>query len=774
MRETPSHVLVRGSILALAALSLAAYMALTAVEPPQPSSEDAPATTFSARRAMRLVEELGRRPRPLGSAEHQRVREVLTAELASLGLEPQIQRTVAARQRGRLLVAAQVENVLARLPGTTGRGAVLLMAHYDTRSTTPGAADDMTGVATILETVRALRAGPQLANDVIVLLTDAEEPGLLGARAFAAEHPWMADVSLVLNFEARGSGGVSMMFETAGANEGLARALRRAAPYPFASSASVEIYRRMPNDTDFTVFRQAGVMGLNFSFIDDLPAYHTTLDAPERLDLRSLQHHGSYALALSRHFGDLDLEQLAAASRSDAVYFNPFGWAMAIYPLAWAVPLALLAAAAFAFAVVLGLRRGVLRRRGLVRAVAAAFAVLALVPLIAQAGWWAFSRAAAGLLLTPHGMPYDQGLVSLALGLLALAPAAWILGRARRHASTLELTAGGLVPWSLAAVATAVAMPGTSFLFLWPLVAMLLALGYGVARGRRRTAAAQLAVLALGGLPAVALVVPLLHLIGLAVTLRLAAALGVLFAFLLLLLGGLIAPLGWRGRWLPATAAGGALLLLAAVVARGGYDAQRPRIDSLFYSYDAEAKEALWLSFDRRPDAWTEAVLQAGERAPAPSYLPFAPGTTLLASTAPVAPLPYPRVELIQDLADASGAGRSLSLFAISPRRAPVLWLRARCASGIRGVWLDGEHYPLADDGDGAPVVLLRFFGLPTAGLALTLELAGDAPVEVAAVDQSWQLPAVAAAPALPRPPSIIPSTSWFTDSTLVHQSFAF
>ena len=94
---------------------------------------------------------------------------------------------------------------MARLPGTRSGGrAFLLVAHYDSVPTGPGATDNGAGVATVLETVRALKAGPALRNDVIVLLADGEERGLLGARAFVDGYPWAQEVGAVLNLDTRG------------------------------------------------------------------------------------------------------------------------------------------------------------------------------------------------------------------------------------------------------------------------------------------------------------------------------------------------------------------------------------------------------------------------------------------------------------------------------------------------------------------------------------------------------------------------------------------
>jgi Zn-dependent M28 family amino/carboxypeptidase len=186
-------------------------------------------------------------------------------------------------RRGEIASAATVRNLVARIPGAASTGGVLLTAHYDSRTQSPGAGDDATGVAAILETVRALRTGPPPRNDVIILLTDAEELGLLGATAFAEGHPWMQDVAVALSVEMRGGGGPATMFETGDGNGWVVAALAEGAPKGFAFSLGTEVYRRMPTDTDFTIFREAGVQGLNFAAIRILPCRVVPLCGPRDL-----------------------------------------------------------------------------------------------------------------------------------------------------------------------------------------------------------------------------------------------------------------------------------------------------------------------------------------------------------------------------------------------------------------------------------------------------------------------------------------------------------
>jgi hypothetical protein len=314
----------------------------------------APAGEFSAERAMVHVRAIAQRPHPLESADHERVRTYISTQFQELGTPAGIHSGIGQLGRRR----AHVENLVARLPGASPANPILLAAHYDSTAGGPGAGDDAHGVAVLLETLRALRAGPPLRNDVIFLITDGEEAGLLGAAMFAADHPWRLQPRVVLNFEARGTGGRPSMFETSNNNEQLVRTLQTAAPWANATSLAYEIYRRMPNSTDLTVFKRAGLSGMNFAFIDHPEWYHHMQDDPDHLDQSSLQEQGNYALALTRAFGGQDLSQ---QQPGNAVYFPTPLTSLIVYSNWLVVPLAWMTALALVLAAVAGWRRG---RRG--------------------------------------------------------------------------------------------------------------------------------------------------------------------------------------------------------------------------------------------------------------------------------------------------------------------------------------------------------------------------------------------------------------------------
>ncbi|WP_313102177.1 M28 family peptidase [Brevundimonas sp.] len=296
--------------LLLGSLTLAFLLAVWTTQVPRPRPLDAPVAAFSAARAMTDIKQIARAPHPVGSAEHARVRAYLSDRMTQLGLSPEEQSGPLSpgsirrlKKEGGDPQAAnnQAINLIGVLPGKDrSQPAVMLMAHYDTVVGSPGAADDSTGVGAVLEAVRAIKARGPIERDLVVLLTDAEELGLDGARIFFGGHPLRDRIGSVVNLEARGGGGRAAMFETgreAGPTVDLfRRAAMRADGGTTATSLAVFMYEKMPNGTDFTVPKDRGVGGLNFAFIGRPAQYHAADSTPENLDQGALQHLGSQAL----------------------------------------------------------------------------------------------------------------------------------------------------------------------------------------------------------------------------------------------------------------------------------------------------------------------------------------------------------------------------------------------------------------------------------------------------------------------------------------------
>ncbi|HMD58346.1 MAG TPA: M28 family peptidase, partial [Steroidobacteraceae bacterium] len=251
------RLIARGiAVAALGILALIGLRALTAAAP-RPEPLDAPPQEFSATRAKAVLRELidDGVAHPLGTAADAMMRERIVQHLQNLGFAPELQTGLVCNPGG---VCGVATNVVVRIPGRQGdHDAVLLCAHYDSWAVSPGASDDGASVAAILEIARILRARPAAQHPVVLLIDEGEEVGLLGAQLFLREDPWARQVRAAVNLDARGNSGQSFMFETGSANAWLLDLYRRAVSHPATNSVQYLVYKLLPNDTDFTVFKAA-------------------------------------------------------------------------------------------------------------------------------------------------------------------------------------------------------------------------------------------------------------------------------------------------------------------------------------------------------------------------------------------------------------------------------------------------------------------------------------------------------------------------------------
>jgi hypothetical protein len=370
-------------------------------------------------------------------------------------------------------------------------------------------------VIAILQTLRALKAQAPLANDIIALLSDGEEVGLLGASGFAQSHPWMKDVGMVLNFDNRGNAGPVMMFEPSPGNGKLIAGLAQAVPSVVSNSMMYEVYKALPNDTDFTVFRKQGVPGLNFAMIQNISSYHTRYDRADLISPNSQQQQGQMMLQLARHFGNQNLSDFnGQANSEDRVYFSFPLVGLIHYPAAYALPLALLITA-------LGITVfWVSRKNGDVRIGASLGGALSFLVLVAGIGF--LSQQAWNLVfkfnpayLEMHDQ--DTGHFYL-LGVLIIS--AMVFGVLQRWLTrwirSKELAFGAALVWIALLLLTSYKFPGASFLFAWPLCGVLLSWLYMAVSKQAEDSAASAWILLAGAAFAIVLSSPLILLFNIA------------------------------------------------------------------------------------------------------------------------------------------------------------------------------------------------------------------------------------------------------------------
>ena len=336
----------RSLVAAFVCLAFIELLTLWHYRGPAPKSSDVADTEFSAERAVSVHEELfPAKPHPAGTVENLIVRDRLVDLLRNLGWTVEVQMAVVESDAKVVLHNVLAHHPqLAELPGRP----LVLATHYDSCRTGPGAGDAGGCVAAVIESARALMDGSNsfdfrpMKRPVYLLFTDGEELGLLGATQFVKRHPLSAKKPMVLNFDARGTSGPVVMYETHAGNRAAVEAWANQLARPRLTGALfTAVYRTLPNGSDFTVFQQEGWQGFNFAIIDGAHRYHQPDDTLANLDRRSLQHFGEQALKLAQHIATSDVE--LTESRDDAEFFDVFGLFVVSYPLWWCLPLSILA-----------------------------------------------------------------------------------------------------------------------------------------------------------------------------------------------------------------------------------------------------------------------------------------------------------------------------------------------------------------------------------------------------------------------------------------------
>jgi hypothetical protein len=488
------------------ALVAIAWIAALPVVPPDPVPTNSPKDAFSAQRAMEDLRVVAREPHPVGSAAQGRVREYIQARAKAVELPAEVQRRSGVESPMWGGWSGPVENVIVRVPGTRNSTPdVLITAHYDSVPVGPGAGDDGASVAAMLETIRALEAGPPLKNDVVFLFTDGEEFGWLGAKAFVKHHPEMREVGVAFAFEGWPESGPTEMRATSPGDAWLVRQLA-AASLPVWANSNYNSEERVYHGSDFGVLASSGLLSAEFENSGDATRQHRPGDTVEAVGPGIVQDHGDTMVALARHFGNLDLRK-AHSSSEDLVFFTLPGVVLVAYPTWLGRVLAVVTVVLLVGLIVAARRRRKLMLTRLVWGALAFLAVL-LVSFGLSVGVWELL-----LSLHPHAKeltyPDFEGSTVAMVAIYAAATAAFIavMYVLSRRIGVVELAAGALLWWAVADLTLGLFAPLSSALGSWPLLGGIVALA-GAAHFLRGSWAA--ALLALASVPALVLFVPLL------------------------------------------------------------------------------------------------------------------------------------------------------------------------------------------------------------------------------------------------------------------------
>ncbi len=432
------------------------------------------AATFDLQRARAHVDELAQHigVRPIGSAANRQAREYIAGVLQAAGMTVRLQETDAIDAAAGL--TAHVVNIIATKDGSS-RDAIALMSHYDSVPDGPGAGDDALGVATCMESARVLIQGG-LQHSLFVIVTDGEEAGLMGARAAIVDPDVATRVKSFLNFDGTSDAGAPLLYETAPGWSPPLTAWAHGAEAPRGASFAVEIYRRLPNDTDFTIFKTIGAAGLNFAPVADSYAYHNDRDAASRVDPGTLAHEIVNTISTVRA---LDVAA-SAAPASSPTYFDLAGRIAVLYGESTeraVLGVGLILAAIAMFRVVPGFWC-VRRLPGVLATIA--WAIVATIACLGSAMLAAvLLRAVRTEMNFWYAAPSWFFLFVIAAGMLGVVTIRRLsvhVPESLRPVITPAAVWSIVLPlWTIGAIALHGVAPGASYLIVWPLVVASLA-----------------------------------------------------------------------------------------------------------------------------------------------------------------------------------------------------------------------------------------------------------------------------------------------------------
>jgi hypothetical protein len=761
----------RGVLLGLALLAAFAAITFIRYHPPAPRPTTAPPSQFSADRALEVLFQLvgDGVPHPVGSAENAAVRDRIVKYLTQLGYRPELQPGFACNEWGS---CGAVKNIIARLDGTEPGSSVLLAAHYDSVPAGPGASDDGMSAAAVLEIARVLKTLPTPRHSIILLISDGEEAGMLGAEVFTESHRWARDVKVAINLEARGTSGPSLMFETGSANEWAVRLFAGSVRHPITNSIYYEVYKRLPNDTDFSVFKAAGYQGLNFAIIGDVTHYHTPLDNFEYVSASSLQHQGDNGLAAVLAFANTEIEN---PSDGEAVYFDVLARSLVIwtdrasFPIAATIAFLLLVEIAWLF------RRQALSISSLFWGLFGWFGMalftgvigFVLLEFYRVTGAMPPRRAEYGWIAHPH-------VAQVAFAALAFANVFIVARVFQKRARFWGFWAAGNVLFAAAAIESSRAFAGASFIFVVIVSAAVVGALPAVLDAKDSLWRREIAAL-VPAAAAFAMFLPSIWFLYDALGVGILPAVAVLLTLVVATLAPLLVTAdegtrrGLSGLAVTIAIFAGAIALIVPV-----YSVRAPQRVNFQYWLDADSHQAKWLAetnSQRLPD-WLAAAA-AFKKKPQPAF-PWDPYSRFGAD-APQLDLAAPELTVLTS--EPAGAGVRYHIRIISPRGAPDCSIYFPGTSGVSAIEIAGRQMPATS----ARVLgflndalhgwrMYEIATLPAEGIEMSFTLPSAAPAEAFLVDQSYALPSDGAFLRTARPSDAVPSQDG--DVTIVSRRF--
>lgn len=728
--QATSRAIAIALIIIIVAVS---WVSLKLLEPPNvvPASEGD--NIFSAERALIFLKEIAKEPHAGGTRAHDVVRDYILNYCRQMGLETDLMDQTGLAVSNTSISAGRAQNILARMKGTRAEKAILVMAHYDSQPNTPGAGDDGVGVASMMEAMQLLKNGEPLANDILFLFTDLEECGMLGAEAFVSQYPQLDSIALIINLEARGNAGVGFTFEFSKLNGWMMRQYSRAVERPYANSFAYEIYKMMPNYTDFTMFKETNISGFNTALINGYAYYHSMADRVENLDPRSLQHLGDILTQSLQHFGNLPLNN---TKDEDMIFFTPFGSLMLLYPVGLDVPLMAFAFFLWFIIVLLGSKK----RRIKVDSLFAGMGLF--ISFFILSGLLVWGLAQLILLIYPHYTNfYSSNFYNATDYLWAVAGVVMLcfillFKYVASKDALVSVMLGTVFMLLLIMVGIKLYLNTGAYLVYYPVIILLIVylalFSWNITRKDSPVLYGFTQAIVI--VPALALWLPIAHTIYVVFSLEMPVGAVLLLAFcvpFLLPTLGFINSLGRFTAWIfPA-----GLIITGLVLGHihSIYTDRYPLQTELMYANDADSNASFWISTQQKLDPWLAYYFEGSAREDFDEFFPGR-GDIFWKSEAPARSFPKGKVEVLEDSVVDSIRHISLKVIPDSSSRG----FRVYFVDTALPVRLNDRSI---DASQVSEVKFIQFYASTPGGTTIELEMLPGEPLDIWVIEQRPGLP---------------------------------
>lgn len=717
---------------------------------PIPKAMDAPEDEFSGYRAQAILQNLLAEnvPHAVGTPENKIVKQRILKYVEKYGMQIEEQKAFACSPNipGN---CAFVENIIAKIPGIESGPAVLLMAHYDSQSATPGAGDAGSGVAALLEAARIISAEAPFKNPIIFLFTDGEESMMLGARAFFGKHPLSKKIGVIINIEGGGTEGPSILFSTGQNNSWFIDAYVNSAEYLEGNSITNLIWNLMANDDDLSIAKENGLTGLDFVIGRERNHYHTSLDNVSNLSLTTLQHHGENVLPLIRVLARMDLVD---QPKEQKVYFSLFKKIWISWNTRTSMFIALFSLLLLAGSAISLIRKGQTTSRKIFTGFLTALSILPVVILLNAAIYFILYFINGSIISWPaHLWPFRLTILTTSFvgGLLVLR----LIGKRQDFWSSFI---GVWALWLLFGIITSLSLPEASVIFLSPILvvsAVVLFLSLPLSKNLKY----KKEIIASVG---VAIATPFT--LGMAYTLELVLGyelIGLVFPILALYVVTL-APLFQyglaKGNFFKPLMIGSAVVLMASVlfaVTLPHFNENRKQHLNIYHIQDNDNRTAQLMVTSPNPMPETMQKMMDFNPDEIPAVEPFGflrfgiPGLGVVGKE-PIAEAGFteePAPNLVATSMTTDGDSRKLSLRFSSNRKVNYGMILIPESANLRLISIEGQSQSLEISDLSREIFgdyhLIHVAGVPDTSFDLDVELGAMEPAEFLVIDYTSKLP---------------------------------